>query len=134
MDITCSKLLKKLYICVCALAFIFLCACAADMYLGKRPTDYPGSKWVCDEPDIVFMIDESGMVSSCEINGEALRKGCFLAFGPGTVFRLHDNQSGITLFRGESEYSSEKMYVDVELDDFFGGVYTGQRIVFYRIE
>lgn len=39
---------------------IVLCAgfCACDINTGKRPYDYPPARWVCEEPNVWFEVDE----------------------------------------------------------------------------
>lgn len=39
---------------------IVLCAgfCACDINTGKRPYDYSPAKWVCEEPNVWFEVDE----------------------------------------------------------------------------
>ena len=124
----------------CILLVIGLCSCESvsnvfpwenDAYAGKRPDDYPSSKWVCSDPDIVFTVDELNHVS-CKIDGDPLPDGYILAFGQGTAFWIHDNNSGKTLFYGESTYASDKMTVLITQDNLFAGSYEGKTIVFRR--
>lgn len=45
------------------LIIVLVCACSltacVDIYAGKRPTDYSGTLWISDNPDMYFRVDRS---------------------------------------------------------------------------
>ena len=118
-----------MFIFVLSLFVSVLCAC--DPYAGKRPTDYPSSKWVCTDPDIVFFIGEHDDIY-WELNGAATDYE--LIFGMGTNFWIHDRKTYQNILEGDSTYSSEEMPVVVTMDLLFDGKYEGKKIIFRRVE
>ena len=114
-----------------ALTMSILLLCGCDPFYGKRPTDYKNSKWVCQDPNIMFTVNEKKELY-WELNGAATRYD--LALGMGTNFRIHDDETGRDLMKGQSTYSAEKMTVDITMDLLFDGKYEGKRIVFHRVE
>lgn len=45
-----------LLISVLSIAMLICSGCVIDPMQGKRPVDFPGAKWVCDNPDIFFEV------------------------------------------------------------------------------
>lgn len=105
--------------------------CGCDPFYGKRPTDYPSSKWVCQDPNIVFTVNEKSEIY-WEINGAAT--DYTLILGMGTNFCIYDWKTAQNILEGDSSYSSKKMSVVVTKDLLFDGIYEGKQIVFRRIE
>ena len=118
-----------LFFLVLLLFVSVLCGC--DPFYGKRPTDYKNSKWVCDDPDIVFSIGENDKIYR-EINGA--KTDYEFIMGMGTNFWIYDRKTGQNLLEGQSSYSAQKMSVIVSKDDLFDGKYEGRQIVFNRVE
>lgn len=130
MGITSHRNCKaEIIISVWLLTVCMLCGC--DPYFGKRPTDYPSSKWVCEDPDICFSISEDGEIH-WEIGGA--ETSYTLIMGMGTNFWIYDRETAQNILEGDSSYSSQKMSVVVEKDLLFGGKYEGKSIVFIRVE
>lgn len=50
--------MKKILMVISALliAMLICSGCVIDPMQGKRPVDFPGAKWVCDNPDIFFEV------------------------------------------------------------------------------
>ncbi len=46
-----------------------LVGCDVDIYHGRRPIDYPNTKWVCEEIDMYFTVSDTD-----EIYGEIIDK------------------------------------------------------------
>ena len=130
MGITSHRNCKAIIIVFALFLFVsILCGC--DPYAGKRPPDYPSSKWVCQDPDIIFTVSGKKelywTLNGAETDYE-------LVFGMGTNFWIHDNKKGLNLLEGNSSYSSRKMTVYVTMDILFDGKYEGRKIVFKRVE
>ena len=130
MDITFRRNCKAVLLIFVLLLFIsVLCGC--DPFYGKRPTDYKNSKWICQDPDIMFTVSEKNEIY-WELNGAAMDYELIL--GMGSNFWIHDNKTGQNLLEGKSSYSAEKMTVVVSMDLLFDGAYKGKKIVFRRVE
>lgn len=112
-----------------------VCGCTMDVYYDQRPYDYPGTKWICEDPDIVLIYPKNGE-RSFSINGATPNSpsDLFPGFGPGDWFAFHSNDMGKDLFLCSCTFSPEKMIAKVEVDELFGGKYLGKTIVFYRTD
>ena len=124
--------IRRMIVITILSACMIICFSGCDVHYGERPDDYPNTKWICKDPDIVFTVSESEELY-CEISGAPLKKGLVLAFGFGAEFWIYDEVSGEDLFVGHSKYSPQIMYVDVTEDHIFGGTYEGKRIAFERV-
>jgi len=51
--------------CIAAALLCVLLLCACDPYDGYRPYDYGEAKWVCEEYDAWFLIDENLKMKFC---------------------------------------------------------------------
>lgn len=130
MDITSRRNCKVgRTILTCLLIVCVLCGC--DPYCGKRPQDYKNSKWVCEDPDIMITVSNTGELD-WTINGTATKYE--LALGNGTNFWIYDYETARNILEGDSSYSSTKMSVFVHMDLLFDGKYEGRTIVFRRVE
>ena len=130
MAITSRRNCKAIIFILVLLLFVsILCGC--DPFAGKRPTDYKNSKWVCQDPDIMFTVNDKKELY-WELNGAATDYDLML--GMGRKFRIHDNRTGRDLLEGKSTYSAEEMTVDVSMDLLFDGKYEGKQIVFRRVD
>ena len=123
-----------LLLAVCIFLFSFS-SCFVDVYIGRRPYDYPGTKWVCDDPEIILICPKKGELGY-EISGTSMEcpDDMVLGFGPGRRMTLHSNSLGDDLFRCERTFSPHKLSAVVTKDDLFEGKYLGRTIVFYRNE
>lgn len=67
-----NKRVAGLILCLLCLAAL-LASC--DPAAGKRPVDYPNSRWVCEDPHIEIVVDEKGRYTSTLIgdDGEETR-------------------------------------------------------------
>ena len=81
-----------------ALAMTAFCACDTDWYQGRRPTDQPGTKWVCEKYGMSFEVDENGLVK----NGVLKTEGGDIYFD--------------FLFDGMCEFGRNSCEIDVEHD------------------
>ena len=118
-------------IIIFALSLLVSILCGCDPYADKRPTAYPSSKWVCQDPDIIFTVSEKKELH-WKLNG--VETDYELILGMGRNFWIHDNNTGLNLLEGDSSYSSQKMTVIVSMDNLFDGKYEGRQIVFKRVE
>lgn len=114
------------------IAALLLCGC--DVFAGKRPPDYPNSRWVCEEPRMELFTDERGNPVCVVGSGEdAQEYDVFFTPGDTLYLSIKDSVSSEDfVFKGECTFGSEKMTVRVfaDKDQLFHGAY--ERIVFFR--
>ena len=138
-----KKAISLLMLCV-----MFMCICGCDPYVGKKPYNYGGSIWICEEPEITYVVemkyDEAQEMEIPETYAVALDhdKEVFfhLGFLSDTVkareYKDIDSMefTGNTLFTGTCKYSKTKftIKVDTESDTLFNGKY--DELVFVRQE
>mgnify|MGYP003360724667 FL=1 len=60
-----SRALRRAAQCMAAALLCMLLLCACDPYDGYRPYDYGEAKWVCEEYDAWFLIDENLKMKFC---------------------------------------------------------------------
>lgn len=114
------------------IAALLLCGC--DVFAGKRPPDYPNSRWVCEEPRMELFTDERGNPVCVVGSGEEQRTyEALYTYGDDLILaELGTSSSEFFVFRGDCSFGSEKMTVRVlaDKDQLFHGAY--ERIVFFR--
>ena len=76
--------------CLCvsiALTIALLTGCV-DFYTGKRPIDYPNTRWVSENPDMYFEVGNSVSVEYAQImmHGEVIELICGFDHGVGITF------------------------------------------------
>lgn len=102
--------------------------------IANRPCDFPGTKWVCSDPDIWVKIDKDHQcIGEVKINGNI--KPIIVTFGQATSvgFYLYKGQNDFTepLFNGTGKFSKSKMVInDIQNDIIFNDKY--KTITFYR--
>lgn len=113
---------------------VVLSSCNFDPYYGKRPIDYGAAKWVCEEPEAIFIVDpeaEDYYSPKGEVcwNDEALPIQFFFVHETNRVL-VHEivaeNSDKEPLeFDGDGEFSEYEfiMHIDKEKDTFFEGQY-----------
>ena len=112
-----------------------------------KPSEYPNSVWVCEDPKITLYVREDGIVE-CQFD-EAADK--FVSNPMPGGFDTYNNKFYIfntwipsaenpysdynfEQFVCRCTFSPEKMTAVVTRDELFGGKYVGQQIVFVRKE
>ena len=114
------------FIALTALAMTVFCSCDPDWHEGRRPTDQPGTKWVCEEYDMSFEVDENGLVK----NGVLKTEGgdvCFdflwavgtthvTVYDATTVKEFDQNMEYDFLFDGFCEFGRKSFEINVEHD------------------
>jgi len=87
--------MNKFFICIsCMLLLLcFATACYIDVYEGKRPIDYPNTRWVSESPDMYFEVGDSWVdtYSQIVINDEVIE--LIINFDPGALV-FFDDPSG----------------------------------------
>ena len=53
-----------------------------DLAAGKRPVDYPNSRWVCEDPHIEIVVDGKGRYTSTLVEADGEETRFFLASVP----------------------------------------------------
>ena len=137
--------MKNLILCFFGLLFLYVCitGCDGPFLEGRRPINYPNTRWVSQDPDIYFIIgDELGVngrgfsyaeVTYAQIvhNGKVFElKVGFTETGATVVFddasgyesgtdRLLFglNNSDVRLFTGLCRFSSNRLVVTISNND-----------------
>ena len=124
--------MKKLAVGLCLSMFCLLAQGCVDFNVGKRPTDQNNTKWVSQNPDIYFEVnDEYGAVTGCNTYGKTTVNGATteiavrfdygttVQFSPISAYHKGENgsQSYIDgddwLFIGRCEFSKNMLVVNV---------------------
>lgn len=123
--------MKNLFIIICIMALMFT-GCV-DFYAGKRPCDYPNSKWVSDNPDIYFMIfNVKSDFGEININEAIIEFYPRFDYGEKMDFVvIEDNGDETILFSGYCRFGKEKLVVTLSKDQTFFENNIKQ-LVFYR--
>ena len=103
---------------------------------GKRPYDYPNSKWVCSEPHIEIEVSENGDYTATLGTGEEKRT-FFLGFRSGYGVDAYTGANVVfndetLLFTGKCRYGEESFTVTIGKDNLWNGAY--HELVFVRVE
>ena len=111
-------------ICI-ILTLIILSLCSCDVYAGKRPPEYDNTKWVSEDPDIYFEINDkyqyitgNSTYGQIFINGIVTEIIISFDYGAGIEFRPISAYDGainadIWLFKGDCKFSKDKLIVIV---------------------
>lgn len=124
---------------------VLLTSCFLVPNVRKRPYFYGDAKWVSDDPDIFFVVDNS-MEDSTYLRGEVIYNGeirlCAFSFIDNTdqvyVCIIDDIDKpypdpGIAWLSGMCRFSENKLEITVDKDDtLFNGKY--ETLMFYRTE
>lgn len=107
-----------------------------DPAFGKRPCDYPHSKWVCMEPHIEIEVREYGDYTATLGTGEDKRT-FFLGFRSGYGVDAYVGENVVfndetMLFTGECSYSKDSFTITIGEDNLWDGAY--HELVFVRVE
>ena len=128
-----KKLLRILIISIAMLLCISMfCACDPDWYEGRRPTDQPGTKWVCEEYNMSFEVGEDGLVKNGVFKTDDGDIAFDFSWAVGTThvivydadsFKRVDEHTidYDTLFDGTCEFGRKEfeIYVNSDLYDYF---------------
>ena len=134
--------MRKIIVFIILLLFTFT---GCDPYAGKRPEDYPNTRWICKEPYVrIDISDEDGInnVVFIDYNGEITKM--VMLFLPGSrveFYRFDDyeeaiNDSEITLnmdvmmVYGDCKFGKRKFVVEIDESQFFDE--SVKVLVFYR--
>jgi hypothetical protein len=107
-----------LFVCVALIVWVDVFT-PGNPYAGRRPADYPNTKWVSTDPDICFTVDDEGEVSGQLIINEKIIniKVQFTRF-EDVFFVEADKQdefnTELYVLTGECKFRKKKMVVKVE--------------------
>ena len=105
-----------------ALAVTAFCACDPDWYEGRRPTDQPGTKWVCEKYDMSFEVDENGLVKNGVLKTEGGEVSFEFLWAVGTTHVIVlDAQSADEwpfIFDGFCEFGRKSFEINVSDDPY----------------
>ncbi len=117
---------------------VVLCGCSLDPYRGKRPIDYPNTKWVCSEPRLSFSSEDPDNRLIIEEDVELPDK-TIIGWGRGArmdiigVYMEGDKiQRSDKILACDCTFYKDKLVARVTTDQLFKGKYLGKTIVFYR--
>ena len=110
-----------------------------DASYGKRPDYFPNTKWVSEEPNIWFKVNDKENSGNNEIKGEILFEDEVFNFeayfdmgiGFNIIVEAKDNQHNMTI-TGSCKFYSDRLIVEIEDDPLFNGKYN--TISFYKAE
>ena len=125
------------------ICMVFVSSCFVDFYMGKRPENYPNTRWVSENPDMYFEIGENinaerpnaavigaFVYSQIVIDGEIIELR--IAFGTGSDFFAYnpagfDTVTGYALkghltndyflFGGLCKFSPNRLVVTIDRND-----------------
>jgi hypothetical protein len=116
-----TKFLLTIIIASVGVAILSSCV---DFYHGKRPIDYPNTRWVSQNPDIFFEVGWCGRITYAQItvNGEVTEIDVIMGVGMGggvdlrllPTERAHLSYSWEgRLIRGRAKFGEYKMVVSI---------------------
>jgi len=100
-----------------------LSSCTVDFYTGRRPVEYPNTKWVSTNPDIYFKVDkniDNDNIGEIKINGKTITIKLIFDHGPGVnivnndTFNKTRNIQDSALISGHCKFSSKKLIVTID--------------------
>ena len=118
------KKTRKILILALALAIgmATFCACDPDWYDGHRPTDQPGTKWVCEKYGMSFEVDENGLVKNGVLKTEDGEVSFDFLWAVGTTHvTVLDAQSADEwpfIFDGLCEFGRKSFEINVSDDPY----------------
>jgi len=88
--------MKKLlnFMLIISLLIIFSGCNMYNFHHGKRPIDFPDTKWVSDDPDVWFEVD--GSTDSSELYGKMLENGEYI-----DIVVSWDSGGAISIYRAD---------------------------------
>jgi hypothetical protein len=105
---------------------VILSSCGVDFYSGKRPSDFPNTRWVSIDPDMFFEVNMkyaelTGSKTYGEINIDGVITEIAVSFDYGTGVGFRDisyyEGKGINsyawLFWGRGKFSKDKLVVTI---------------------
>lgn len=125
----------KRIVVICCLLAIVVCLCGCDPYAGKRPLDYPRSRWICNEPHIEIIVKELGVYTTTLGTGEEKRE-ISMEFSYGAGIRAYWEDANVysadnVLFTGDCTFLKTGFIVRIKKDNLWNGAY--EELVFYRV-
>ena len=115
--------MKKYFVMAIAI-LIFVLSSGCDMHSGKRPCDYPPSKWVSEEPEMWFegIYKIYGFDGCLVLDGQIIEIKVFFDYGNGVYFS--ETSDTDTFTRGRCTFNTDKLVVkiDKERDNFLNGL------------
>ena len=123
---------KTRKILILALALVIgmatFCACDPDWYDGRRPTDQPGTKWVCEKYGMSFEVDENGLVKNSVLKTEGGEVSFDFRWAVGTTHvtvldasSVKETDGGMEydfLFDGYCEFGRKSFEINVSSDPY----------------
>ena len=133
--------MRKIIVFIILLLFTFT---GCDPYAGKRPEDYPNTRWICEEPYVrIDVLKKSGVnnVGYIDYNGEITKIVLLFLSGPGVeIYRYEDyktaiNSEGMVLYDkmiiyGKCRFFEKKFIIEVEETTIFDE--SVEKLEFYR--
>lgn len=117
---------KTRKILILALALVIgmatFCACDPDWYDGRRPTDQPGTKWVCEDYDISFEVNSQGRLENAvfRVDGKEIYFDFLWAamqvdgVPDAIVWDTQTTEESTTIFAGDCKF--RKTYFEIMVD------------------
>ena len=125
------------------LAMTAFCGCDPDWYEGRRPTDQPGTKWVCEEYDVSFEVDENGLVKNGVLKTEgkdvyfeflwAVGTTHVTVYDASTVKESDQDMEYDFIFDGYCEFGTKSFEICVD-NDPYGYFRNGRTLHFNRVD
>jgi len=118
-----NKKLKVLFALFSALLIMILTCGCVDMYANKRPTCYPNTKWISNNPNIYFQVisDENfGNIGEFNINNKVITIKMVFDYGPGVkivdnnIIEKINNSTEAALITGHCKFSKTKLIVTID--------------------
>lgn len=128
-------------VCLLFIGFCCILLTACDPYVNQTPDNYPGSKWICEDPLIIYEVDYYGeSLAYTEIDGEIIYFN--LGFCSSTVgasfiepigYDEFGNEAVNECFSGTVDYGKQKFVITInkEGDELFNGKY--DKLTFNRV-
>lgn len=129
-----NKRMAGMILCLLCLA-VLLAGC--DPAAGKRPVDYPNSRWVCEDPHIEIVVDGKGRYTSTLIGDDGEETRFFLGFRSGYGVDAYVNRKVVLsdetlLFRGDCKFSKDRFTIQIREDNLWNSAYS--KLIFTRVE
>lgn len=127
-----NKRMAGMILCLLCLAAL-LTGC--DPAAGKRPVDYPNSRWVCQGPHIKIAVDGKGRYTSTLVGADGEEKRFFLGFRSGYGVDAYGKvvlSDETLLFRGDCKFSKDRFTIQIREDNLWNGAYS--KLIFTRVE
>lgn len=113
-----------------ALSVLILNSCNINIYSGLYPNDYGPSKWICNDSDSWFIVNNKGdMQGELEVDGESLEFELQIDFTPN-AYLYHE---GNIILQGECSLLPDQLAIKINYvqDCIYG--YDREILVFNRI-